>query len=98
MHISIKESKIGTKFLCCIDGKLEVITKRSKWGSNKHEYCGMKNGLTRTIYPYKDVLENIICVLENGNGKDLTDTVDDNKKDFELLEKYLQRHKEMILE
>ena len=86
MHISIKESKIGTKFLCCIDGKLEVITKRSKWGSNKHEYCGMKNGLMRTIYPYKDVLENIICVLENGNGKDLTDTVDDNKKDFELLE------------
>ena len=98
MQISIKESKVGTKFLCYIDGKLEVITKRSKWESNKHEYCGMKNGLTRTIYPYKDVLENIICVLENGNGKDLTDTVDDNKKDFELLKKYLQQHKEIVLE
>ena len=41
---------------------------------------------------------NIICVLENGNGKDLTDTVDDNKKDFELLEKYLQQYKEIVLE
>ena len=98
MQISIKESKVGTKFLCYIDGKLEVITKRNKWGSNKHEYCGIKNGLIRTIYPYKDVIENIVCVLENGNGKDLTDTVEDNKKDLELLKKYLQQHKEIVLE
>ena len=59
MHISIKESKIGTKFLCCIDGKLEVITKRSKWGSNKHEYCGMKTGLMRTIISMADTLKAV---------------------------------------
>ena len=90
MEIPIRDVKVGTKILCEINGKLEIVTKRKKWNSNQYEYCGMRNGICRTIYPYIEVLEGKICILVYGNGKDLTDTKEDNEKDFELLENYLK--------